>query len=155
MVTPNAVPGRAAVPGREARGLPAVSRAKGDYPACWSWRLPAGRQVERIRRRYQNLAGDRDCFRWLLMVEWQGDRCAICGHAMGARFRRDHDHVSGLFRGFLCPGCNTSEGVAPSVPRYVNYRLRNPAVIFNVKYRYAPLDEYRGKLVPWHLLPDR
>lgn len=43
-----------------------------------------------------------------LMRAWQDGRCALCG------FRdslvKDHCHVSGLVRGFLCPSCNVTEG---------------------------------------------
>ena len=42
------------------------------------------------------------------MRAWQDGRCALCG------FRdslvKDHCHVSGLVRGFLCPSCNVTEG---------------------------------------------
>ena len=42
------------------------------------------------------------------MRAWQDGRCALCG------FRdslvKDHCHVSGIVRGFLCPSCNVTEG---------------------------------------------
>ena len=39
---------------------------------------------------------------------WQDDRCAVCGEE--GRVVLDHDHDTALCRGFLCRGCNISEG---------------------------------------------
>jgi hypothetical protein len=39
--------------------------------------------------------------------DWQCGRCAICGcHNRDDRLVLDHDHASGLVRGWLCQGCN-------------------------------------------------
>lgn len=47
------------------------------------------------------------------LAEIQSHRCAVCG-ALFTDFKRgaqlDHCHLSGLFRGLLCPRCNTAEG---------------------------------------------
>jgi hypothetical protein len=135
-----------------------ILRKVSDKPACWSWRLPTEKQAERIRRRWStptyDAGANREDFRWLLMIEWHDGRCAICGQNTGRRLRRDHEHDSGIFRGLLCPGCNTREGLCQESP-YADYRLRNPAVIFNVKIRYAPPVLGVPLLVSWHLLPDR
>ena len=39
---------------------------------------------------------------------WHDDRCAVCGEE--GRGVLDHDHDTALCRGFLCRGCNISEG---------------------------------------------
>lgn len=39
---------------------------------------------------------------------WQGHRCGVCG--VVAKLVLDHDHSTGLVRGFLCRQCNTREG---------------------------------------------
>jgi hypothetical protein len=42
----------------------------------------------------------------------QPARCEVCGESNAGRqgLRRDHDHRSGLFRGWLCNGCNRGLG---------------------------------------------
>jgi len=72
--------------------------------------------------------------RWWMMVEWHRDRCAVCG-LRPARLLRDHDHWSNLFRGLLCPSCNTLEGITETWPLIARYRERHPAIIFNLKIR--------------------
>ena len=51
--------------------------------------------------------------------------CDICGQpeASGKRLARDHDHVTGKFRGFLCSNCNLMLGNAKDDP----YRLMDGA----------------------------
>lgn len=57
--------------------------------AAWkSWPIPAG---------------DVD------MHEWQEGRCAWCGHGSSRSLHRDHNHETGLVRGYLCAGCNRAE----------------------------------------------
>lgn len=77
------------------------------------------------------------------MLDWQDGRCAICGHGQKVRPARrhlDHDHWTGLVRGYLCPNCNISEGVNaydyehPTVWSY--YRQRPPVLILGIEIRY-------------------
>ena len=94
------------------------------HPACWSWPIP---------KKYPNLSRKRDAdlppsiqallpaIRKLLAycpVElthqqaFHDGRCAICGRKN--ELVEDHDHNTGLFRGWLCRSCNTSEGCHPT-----------------------------------------
>jgi hypothetical protein len=62
------------------------------------------------------------------MDNWQAGRRAACGR-MGADVE-DHDHATGLVRGWLCRGCNISEGMNRYSGRlWREYRERNPASI--------------------------
>lgn len=67
-------------------------------------------------------------------MTWQAGRCAICGYP-GAEVE-DHCHRTGLFRGYLCRGCNTQEGVSGADP-FRLYRERPPAVIVGYSYQYS------------------
>lgn len=49
----------------------------------------------------------------------------------------DHDHRTGLVRGYLCTGCNTREGLYGGAGLYVKYQQRPPAVILGVSIRYV------------------
>jgi hypothetical protein len=60
-------------------------------------------------------------------------RCAVCGRKK--ELVEDHDHTTGLFRGWLCRSCNTKEGMS-SHPVYVKYRQRNPATILDATWEY-------------------
>jgi hypothetical protein len=64
-----------------------------------------------------------------LLRTWQAGRCAACGE----RYHHlvvDHDHGTGLVRGLLCPGCNTSEGFGGSF--FQPYRDRSPADLLGI-----------------------
>lgn len=79
------------------------------------------------------------------MLAWQQRRCAICGRLESNRgFNRidalyvDHDRATGLVRGWLCRGCNTTEGRHNvTVARYRKYRAKNPASILGLKIPYS------------------
>jgi len=65
---------------------------------------------------------------------WQFNRCAIC-------FREeflveDHEHSSGLTRGYLCQRCNVGEGVNAH-QLYSLYRWRHPTSILGLRIRYV------------------
>jgi Recombination endonuclease VII len=141
---------------------------KEDRPACWTWSAPTAAGLERtrlwlIREHERGIFADgrsyephTDTVRWTYMALWHRDRCAICGIKVDDRHtRRDHDHDTMLFRGFLCPSCNTREGLTENHPLFVNYRLCNPAIMFNIKKVYGHRSAWVPELVPWHLLPER
>lgn len=52
------------------------------------------------------------------------DNCESCGDPPSAkglgRLSRDHDHVTGKFRGWLCTGCNLSAGCLKDDPLRVD-----------------------------------
>lgn len=57
---------------------------------------------------------DLDDLRWRLidaLEELQQGRCGICERGDSwTPLHLDHDHDSGMIRGFLCRGCNLAEG---------------------------------------------
>jgi hypothetical protein len=105
-------------------------------PACWSWEPPTEAFREEVRARYgaaaRLLGGD---FGTIVMSEWQQDRCAACG--CNGALAEDHDHVTGLIRGYLCRRCNQAEGIDDGSSRvWREYRERNPASICGVEAQY-------------------
>jgi hypothetical protein len=119
-------------------------RASYDYsPACWSWAPPTEADRERVRGRYAYLVeamGEGDPLKrtlaGLVMVDWQQDRCAACASKTEVLVE-DHDHLTGLVRGYLCRGCNTAEGMNGDGARvWREYRERNPASICGIREFY-------------------
>ncbi|WP_432279202.1 endonuclease domain-containing protein [Nocardia brasiliensis] len=94
------------------------------WPACWFWDAP--------ERRCPSTGG--------AMYVWQRGRCAICGveGEMGGHWGMvlDHDHRTGLIRGWLCRCCNAAEGHPTRDGRRLNYRLRPPAAILGIRRIY-------------------
>lgn len=98
-------------------------------PACWRWSAPAPAAV----------SGEYD----LVLQDWQQGRCAVCG-GRDRRMVEDHDHTTGLVRGYLCRGCNVQEGVyqAPDTI-FGRYRERHPTMILGLTVRYSgPFAEF-------------
>lgn len=99
----------------------------GPEPACMHWPLPPA--IE-----------DADQYD---MKDWQAGRCAICDTVPRGISRKDnlvldHDHASGLVRGYLCRGCNNLEGSGGPHPRFVYWRNGwNPATIMGVVEQYV------------------
>ena len=103
--------------------------------AFWNWPVS-----DNDRRRAQEA---RDCtdperarsIAWKLLADWQDDRCAVCG---GRSDFLDHDHKTGLVRGWLCHCCNTGEGSPTYIPGdwFERYREKNPATILGIEIRY-------------------
>jgi site-specific recombinase XerD len=101
-------------------------------PACWSW--PIGMEaLDRAEAEYLEPARAGGLLRILL---WQDGRCAVCGHRR-ADLVTDHDHRTGLARGFLCRSCNSFEGHDRSGGGvFQAYRQRNPASMLEVTTPY-------------------
>ncbi|WP_352243032.1 endonuclease domain-containing protein [Lentzea sp. NBRC 105346] len=96
-----------------ARSQKAYDDAHRSPPACHEWPPPVPGQT---------------------VAQWQAGRCAICGVPGGSVV--DHCHRTGLFRGFLCTGCNTREGLRCELI-FRLYRERPPAVILGQTHQYV------------------
>lgn len=101
---------------------------------CWEWPVT---DEHRRRAAEARMCPDPDRaydLAWELLADWQDDRCAISG---GYADRLDHDHKTGLVRGWLCHNCNVSEGHS-DIPggRFERYRAKNPASILGISIRY-------------------
>lgn len=96
-------------------------------PVCWGWptELPTAESVRQKffadaeRKGYTpgqaGVLWDLECAADALvgadggvLARWQDGRCAICGRVRDLVC--DHDHATGLVRGWLCNSCNTTEG---------------------------------------------
>jgi recombination endonuclease VII len=104
-------------------------------PACWSWAVPP--TVE--------CATDDEADEFLRT--WQDGRCAICGYQIW-KLDEDHDHVTGLVRGYLCPSCNVREGMDISHDgRFGRYRDKYPALMLGLWISYVnPVTGYQQPL---------
>lgn len=84
-----------------------------------------------------------ECTRWevdwyLVLRQWQRDRCGMCGvqERVAGRLVMDHDHMTGLIRGWLCRSCNVTEGRSDH-PRWEAWRNgQNPAAILGISEEY-------------------
>uniref|UniRef100_UPI003F4990E4 endonuclease domain-containing protein n=1 Tax=Streptomyces sp. CA-136453 TaxID=3240050 RepID=UPI003F4990E4 len=89
-------------------------------------------------------AADARDFNRSTLATWQDGRCAVCGET-GHRLVLDHDHATGLVRGWLCTSCNTREGTAVGPGSvFALYRKRPPTAILGLTIRYR--DPLTGQL---------
>lgn len=106
-------------------------RPRPEIPACWSWPRPYPGDLEEHSA----------------LEVWQDGRCAVCSWRPPAGgLVDDHDHDSGLRRGWLCRGCNTGEGVSRERV-FALYRWRNPATIIGLELLYSGWGWERGRVV--------
>jgi hypothetical protein len=130
-------------------------------PVCWYWpvQLPSRSAAqERFEARMKLNGCTREDVRILWALEcaadarvssgagtlaaWQDGRCAICGKVRDLVC--DHDHLTGLVRGWLCQSCNAAEGTHHGADTiFERYRQRPPAAILGVIDRY--LNPVTGK----------
>src|SRR4051794_8187511 len=95
----------------------------GPQPACWDWPLdPPTEPGDRWERREQ-------------VIRWQDGRCAICA-SPEPRMVEDHDHYTGMSRGWLCSSCNALEGRSSALIIRC-YRNNNPASLWLWKWEYS------------------
>lgn len=99
-------------------------------PACWSWAPVTPKDAE-------------DRTLTATLHAWHAGHCAVCG-LPGGRLVKDHDHDTGLVRGFLCRSCNGQEPHDDGLFR--KYRERPPAKILGVELRY--FDPFNGWAQP-------
>lgn len=130
-------------------------------PACWSWPVPSilpapgvpegvgSRTAARLLASYE----DPETRQGVQLENWQARRCAICGRSSSGLVE-DHDHQSGLVRGWLCHGCNVQEGAwcwqSRTDTTFAKYRLRPPTAVLGMKLRYwdPVLQDYAPELPP-------
>ncbi|MFD7068489.1 endonuclease domain-containing protein [Streptomyces sp. NPDC059913] len=119
-------------------------------PACWTWRrrklhLPGF--LEQLKDPKLRASATEDEWReeaLFYIGSWQNGRCAICGRSTSPRAERrvdrlvvDHSRATGLVRGYLCSGCNSTEGRHNvKRPIYARYREKNPATIIGLEIPY-------------------
>lgn len=72
--------------------------------------LKPGYRERQLKRDYGLSAFD-----YLLLVQGQASRCAICDQHMASP-HVDHDHATGAVRGLLCSPCNTGIGLLKDDP---------------------------------------
>jgi hypothetical protein len=116
----------------EARPQPRL----GTEPACWSWRITdEARELVRLATLTPHHVVQARLWGLALQGFTQG-RCGLCGH-VPLHMVLDHDHRTGLVRGGLCRGCNTSEGMNrdPSSV-FAKYRTRYPYLILGIEEPY-------------------
>jgi hypothetical protein len=123
-------------------------------PLCWYWPIGLPEHSE-ARRKFLEQAERTGCtpeqaqVLWDLecaadvidddgagvLARWQDGRCAICGKIRDLVC--DHDHATGLVRGWLCRSCNTTEGTSQEPDTiFSRYRERPPAAILGLTIRY-------------------
>lgn len=122
-------------------------------PLCWYWPVQLPTEDE-ARRKFFEHAERTGCtpeqahVLWDLeraadaigagddvLARWQDGRCAICGKVR--ELVCDHDHATGLVRGWLCRSCNTTEGTNQDPDTiFARYRERHPAAILGLTIRY-------------------
>lgn len=115
-------------------------------PACWSWPVPDD-PYERV------LPGDIGEEReWSALGYWQSEegegRCAICGGRDSQKVL-DHDHATGLARGWICRSCNGEEAhLGRPDDMFVRWRRRPAAAVLGVRFHYVNIfGEQAGPVV--------
>lgn len=76
--------------------------------------------------------------------EWQAGRCAGCCNGCRAPIPLvlDHDHNTGLVRGYLCRSCNNAEGRSDA-PRWRLWRSGwNPAALLGIEEKYGGWNDH-------------
>lgn len=115
-------------------------------PICWRWAVPDDLQNwtypqgEDINDQLSAdavalLMDNPESRASMILLHWQDGRCGICGHRRA--LVEDHDHITGLVRGYLCHACNTREGMYQDAESlFGRYRERHPAGMLGLQIRY-------------------
>ena len=121
-------------------------------PAYLSWPVPAvtrEQEIARLIAENDRLPAGSDARTDLATIEmftedWGGyllrrifhaGRCAVCGYQVRGLIE-DHDHRTGLVRGYLCASCNRREPYPKHADLFDPYRERPPAVVLGVVRYY-------------------
>lgn len=92
-------------------------------PACWDWPLP-------------DIYAFRDDESAEAFLRWWNRLCAIC--EADENLVLEHDHATGLIRGYACPRCNGLEAYATEPDDvFARYRQRNPASMLGLRIPYS------------------
>jgi hypothetical protein len=131
-------------------------------PACWEWPVPSSLDLLASQHPFHERGGDwcdEEIHSRAALLAWHEGRCAICSDLAGEDLVEDHDHDTGLVRGFLCRSCNTLEGFSKSetTGSIAKYRRRTPSQILGLRRSYRhPLTgqlarpvQPRGATDPW------
>lgn len=120
-------------------------------PACWSWPVPddfAVLHVEDVKI-YAQFGQPFEPGPFEHLRAWQADRCGLCGRRSQVL---DHDHETGMARGWLCTPCNLAEGHDLGKPLFGNWRARPAVAVLGVSFRYRNavrgLDPGAGPALP-------
>jgi hypothetical protein len=118
-----------------------------DDPACWSWPVPDLGELDEY--------GQRRALR-----RWQERRCAICEDD-DYKLVRDHDHVTNLVRGWLCPSCNHAESRVfddATTNVYAKWRACPATAVLGVRFEYrsefSQPTPYRELFTGYTYLPE-
>ena len=115
-------------------------------PICWGWPVPEGLenwappQDSTLSEHLSASAlamvmGNPESRADAILSWWQDGRCAICGHRY--ELVEDHDHDTGLVRGYLCRRCNAQEGIHRYGDNlFARYRRRHPTSLLGLRIRY-------------------
>lgn len=103
-------------------------------PDCWDWDYESDQPAK------WTPAGQLRFLEW-----WQEGRCGICSEKVTLVL--DHDHGTGLVRGYLCVGCNNREGTSTNpTDVYARWRAVPAAALLGLRIPYAVAG--RGRIVP-------
>jgi hypothetical protein len=118
-------------------------------PICWGWPAladsgsltsPQGGDItgDLSATTLNWVMDDPEFWAGRVLRRWQDGRCAICGHRR--KLVEDHDHATGMVRGYLCNSCNIQEGVyREQGTLFGKYRERHPTKMLGLTIRYWDL----------------
>ena len=120
-----AIPKAITYKGVEYRSQRAAALANGIHPSAFRYQLnPKGEQAKVRRWHSENREKSRALRRRLVGLPTPTRPCPavceICSRPPKSRaLNLDHDHLTDVFRGWLCGSCNTAIGLLQDSPRIV------------------------------------